>query len=394
MGRRTAKATIRPDDELALAFVSQPCGEAGTFLAGHIAAENARQIIRRLLEQGGRYDNFLDAGIGELFHRWLLRADPGIEVCWHRAFSSVLSALRGDDEKAVIRAGVALAIHLNVTGEPGAWSAGGAGRQHEQWGAWLLPEYDRISVRTDGGEAILTLDGELRLRFTRDGSQWRPDGIGLEELHRVSIGGQATLLLPRAEVDGYPSGSRPAFLETIGSENALRWRQTGLLIESYAAEFAPWIGGVVRHVALLDPSPGTVYSGSHSDRYGFIFGSDEASIPASAEILVHEASHQYFLILRRLGPLDDGSDTSLYYSPLVDRGRPLDRILFAFHACANILGFYRSCVAAGISDTSYFSKNEPVVVDQLRQLILPLRTSRALTPTGRALFEPWAEIVH
>ena len=54
------------------------------------------------------------------------------------------------------------------------------------------------------------------------------------------------------------------------------------------------------------------------------------------------------------GPVDDGSDTILHYSPLVDRGRPLDRILFAFHACANILGFIARAWRPALSKTLSF----------------------------------------
>jgi HEXXH motif-containing protein len=395
MVRAEAKIKSRVDRELPLAAILLPGVEAGESLAADIAAENACEIIRRLQQQAGLRALLFESGIGELFRRWLNRANPGIEVCWHKAFSNVLLALRSgeEEEKAVVRAVTALALHLNVAAEPGVWTSDGAGRHRALWDAWLLPEYDRISVQTDGHEATLTLDDKLGLQFVRNGRQWRPVGAGPEQLHRVSIGGQGMLLMSKAGADGYRSGSQPATLESISSENAERWHRASCLIESSATAYARWIGNAVRQVAVLEPTPGTVHSGSDGDRYGFICGSDQASASSTAEVLVHEAAHQYFLILRRLGPVDDGTDRSLYHSPLVNRGRPLDRILFGFHACANILGFYRACMATDALDKAYFLKNEPVVVDQLRQLGEPLRSNPALTPIGRALFEPWADIV-
>ena len=45
---------------------------------------------------------------------------------------------------------------------------------------------------------------------------------------------------------------------------------------------------------------------------------------AMAVRLVHEASHHYFLALKRLTDLHDGSDTTQYHSPIKERGRTVD----------------------------------------------------------------------
>jgi HEXXH motif-containing protein len=144
---------------------------------------------------------------------------------------------------------------------------------------------------------------------------------------------------------------------------------------------------------VLQAIPGTVHSGSYETRHGFIHASALASIPSSAEMAVHESAHQYFLLISRLGPVEDGTDGTLYYSPLVEKKRPLNRILFAFHACANIFAFYRLCQAAGSPHQEYFSRNENVVLDQMKQLGAPLLGNPALTSLGRSLLEPWQGVI-
>jgi HEXXH motif-containing protein len=147
---------------------------------------------------------------------------------------------------------------------------------------------------------------------------------------------------------------------------------------------------VVRQVALVEATPGVVHSGSYRDRHGFIHASAQSSVMSLAEVLVHEAAHQYFHLLCCLGPVDDGTDATQYYSPLVGKKRPLDRILFAFHACANIRNFYRLCMNNGAADVRYCRDHEPVVARQLDQLNVALRNNRTLTSVGRAIYDPLA----
>src|SRR5437660_1381825 len=77
-----------------------------------------------------------------------------------------------------------------------------------------------------------------------------------------------------------------------------------------------WVQNVVRHIALLETSvSGIVHSSSYQYRDGLIHASSRSSLMSLAETLVHEASHQYFYLLSRLEPVDDGTDKNLYYSP-------------------------------------------------------------------------------
>jgi HEXXH motif-containing protein len=142
---------------------------------------------------------------------------------------------------------------------------------------------------------------------------------------------------------------------------------------------------------LIQPQVRHIQSGSIAKYFGVIHVSASPSVPAIAELLVHEASHQYFHLLCLLEAFDDGSDANLYYSPAVRTDRPLERIGVAYHAFANILLFYDSCLTSGIDDGGYCRRNREALSPDVARLEAPLRGSDALTSVGRALSEPLME---
>jgi len=64
--------------------------------------------------------------------------------------------------------------------------------------------------------------------------------------------------------------------------------------------------------------------------------------------------------------------------------------LLAYHAFANVLLFYRECRSHGVGDPEFCELQEREYQRCLEALQRPLHTTRALTPLGRALFEPLA----
>ena len=109
------------------------------------------------------------------------------------------------------------------------------------------------------------------------------------------------------------------------------------------------------------------------------------------ELLVHEATHQYFHILTKLGPVDDGSDTALYYSPARQQERPLDFILLAYHAVGNMLLFHRQGLRANRASAAYRDQRIALFEDWAARLVAPLRGNGALTAVGHALWTPLDE---
>jgi HEXXH motif-containing protein len=175
------------------------------------------------------------------------------------------------------------------------------------------------------------------------------------------------------------------------------------LIAGHAEMYVPWVGYVIRDLIPLPARSGTLQSWSEDSAPGIItvslggIPSDQRDC-AMAETLVHEATHQYFYILRRLGQFDDGTDRNLYFSPFKDTGRPITNILLAYHAFANVALFYRTVLA----DQS-FSKQATAPaaarrLETLEQQLLPLESTLqravSITPLGRSLWEPLYDRLH
>jgi HEXXH motif-containing protein len=152
-----------------------------------------------------------------------------------------------------------------------------------------------------------------------------------------------------------------------------------------------WVAKVLRGILPLAPATQMHRSGSYMMRPGVIACSLPAPAEIISELLIHEASHQYFYMLEKLGSVDDGSDSSLYYSPARRIGRPLKYILMAYHAFANIWLHLIQCIEDGSAHAAYYRLRAAEVHDYLRQLEPPLMSSRALTLSGTALFQPLAD---
>ena len=121
---------------------------------------HTRRCARTVRRQLGRSARRCGISVQELLECWSIGWSIRCRVacCWHEAFSQVLVALRSNEEKAVIEANIALAMHLNGCGELGNWTADVEEQMQCLWGNWLLPKFDRVAVHSNGAEAVLTLN--------------------------------------------------------------------------------------------------------------------------------------------------------------------------------------------------------------------------------------------
>src|SRR5262249_18543782 len=113
-------------------------------------------------------------------------------------------------------------------------------------------------------------------------------------------------------------------------------------LEQNAHPYANWVWRVLRGIIPLWAAEGLTLSSSNPHHPGVVQLSIGQDPLVLAELLVHEASHQYFHLMEYVGPVDDGSDSTLYYSPFKGTERPLRAILLAYHAFANVLLLYRA----------------------------------------------------
>jgi HEXXH motif-containing protein len=144
--------------------------------------------------------------------------------------------------------------------------------------------------------------------------------------------------------------------------------------------------GVLSDVFALDGRDGLYRSGSDAEALGMIALSVPAPAIMVAELFVHECAHQYFHLACEFGPVDDGSDRQLYWSPLKHEPRPIDRLLIAHHALANIAAFYSSVIERGLDEGGYAARGLQEHASMLRELERSLDVTRALTDIGLALY--------
>lgn len=190
-------------------------------------------------------------------------------------------------------------------------------------------------------------------------------------------------------VDTYASIHVPFALSPLPIDHIVApLREAWRLIETASPATFRWCGRVATDVVALAGDAGTSRSGSNRDAPGQLALSVPASPLTLAELFVHECSHQYFHLAEELGSVDDGSDRRLYWSPLTRSERPLDRILIAHHAVANIIRFYRAVAIRGLDVEGHAEAELARQTLSLYALETTLEKSGALTDRGRALYTP------
>src|SRR5438046_7090098 len=80
-----------------------------------------------------------------------------------------------------------------------------------------------------------------------------------------------------------------------------------------------------RHTRLVSDWSSYVCSSVLRSLPGVVHVAHISYRPALAEMLVHELSHQHYYVASSHGPVDDGSDDNLYYSPEIGRAACRER---------------------------------------------------------------------
>ncbi|MEX2262165.1 MAG: HEXXH motif-containing putative peptide modification protein [Bryobacteraceae bacterium] len=395
---RKAEASDNEIDLLNSKYRGFSCAQEGVDEAflGLVAATYARETTRifldRYLPELTRRGN----GLVGLLENWLNRDIP-FETVWDPAVSNTFRAIQtGSVEDAVNHAAV-LALRLSASGVTGEWSLALAKPMRLQWGRWLLPSADRLDVvcaRTAASVRAHLGDTHHEVIFTLTGDGWQADGAAA--LPQFGTQHQKITLLPVPELAAKNLGAFDDLLpvaDEMPPEVTLVCHETIELLTAYSPIYLPWVLRVIRYLIPLNETTG-IQSGSVEDQFGVVCAALGPNSVPLAESFVHEASHQHLNLLCRLGPIDDGTDSNLYYSPVARKERPLNRIVVAYHAFANLLLFYRLLRANGISDDAYCAQKEAELISQVEDLESPLRTSRALTSIGRGLCDPLIERVH
>lgn len=112
-------------------------------------------------------------------------------------------------------------------------------------------------------------------------------------------------------------------------------------LNAIAPAYFAWCRRVVRQIQVIGtPRSDLSLSRSSPARPGAVVVSYVKDSLQCMEALVHECTHQYYYMASLLTQMRaNPNDDTLYYSSIVDRYRPIDRVLLAYHATANIVLF-------------------------------------------------------
>ena len=361
---------------------------------GVIAVEHAREVVRRFLVKYGDALDRSSAGLIARLEAWL-EEEASLSTVWDPSFS-MLDHLLGDGASLdPLSYAAELCLGVPPAGEE-RWSFRLAAPARLRLDRWVLPCSLAGSVSGAGDVRHLTLEGDGArhdLTFVRSGGVWHAAGApaGLIELPTLALGRHRMTFFDDVALDGRDDGIVPLPPVWADAEIVGHWRAAIDLLDRYAPEYVPWVGRGIRFVIPVLAPDGAMVSGSQGHRHGEVHLASLLPPIKAAEMLVHEASHQHFFLATKLGWVDDGSDTGMYYSPVVREMRPVWKILLAYHAFANVVVYYRLCRAAGLTDDGFSERNEERVLDELAQLEAPLSGNGALSELGRGLWEPLAE---
>ena len=326
--------------------------------------------------------------------RALATAELRFEMVWSSALGRCLKCIDSGDELAYRRVSAELLLHAAAGGMPGNWEVNLGQYSPFLWQDWRLPKCDYLAVESDGERACIRLHGvenhdTIFFGRTPDSpSKWHSSeatslpSISLRPASAITILAKNTIDQETARGLGFPAVPEVTEREYHTIAQAMD------LLRQQAPLHYSWVARVIRRVVVIESGPQRyLRSGSEAKLWGLIYVCDDPDPLSIAEILVHEASHQYFYLLTRLGDPVSGTSARTYYSPFVDAQRRLDRILLAYHAFSNVYLFYREFP---------LTAQQKVRVRQYLAKLLPdiksiegfITDSDELTPIGRGLVGP------
>lgn len=374
-----------------LRALSHPHGDRADDVAEAIAVRDGRTMLERFLDRYGHQLRLRANGLAEA----LDTASTALTLrsAWDPWAGAVARSLRRDDPSPE-RAAVVAALHLTASGSAITnWSCLLDEPTRLRFGRYMLPAVELVAVSVQhSGRRVAARGpaGDREVTLAPDGSY---QAAGVELLPAVGERRQLTLL-PRAEpVIGFPPDGDGVIVPGSGlpGEAVSSLDAATRLLDRCAPAYLRWVEWAVRDAVVLSAEPGSPRSGMSGDWPGLVYLSAPHEPATVAELLVHEAAHQYLHLTRRVGPVDDGSDERRYWSPLKGAERPLGRLLAAYHAFGNVALLYRACIEAGVDDLGHAAVRLPTLLEALRSTEGHLWGNPALTPAGRALLDPLME---
>ena len=338
--------------------------------------------------------NSYSIGLAELLEKWL--EVPG-DVFWHPTIGQLRAGLTSEDT-VPLKWLVEIGCMAQLDGASGSWNFQLDVPQRLWVGRWLLPEIVSGVVHGDANEICINAQsshGSLSpLKLSRDNKtqDWNAYQLPQETFELPAVDftpGKRIFLVPAEMLDEklLPEFPGAQFQEGANLGGfAVSLKRAAELLSQYAPEYLRWVADVVNFVAPVVVPTGIIGSSSTPKHSGLVSISEGPRPLTIAELLVHEASHQYFFVASCLGKVHERSE-GLFYSRLAQRERPIERILLAYHALGNMLLFYDRCRAGGMP----CEKRMAYISMHMHGLDETMRKADVFTPLGRALWYPLFE---
>jgi HEXXH motif-containing protein len=353
---------------------------------------HARELVGRFLDRFREKLRERAEGLDSALERWLA-AEATFDDVWDPAFGRLRLCLEGRESPDVVGSAAAAALRIAERGGGADWEARLPSATRLRIGQLLLPPGDRLGVSADKRRIALRVSRGRRTRtwtLPRRSDDGAVNAGGLDTLSSTDAEGVRIVIL-REEVLGADPTVEAVPLDGAPDSIVLPLNAAIHLIASHSAPYLSWIRRVVRQILPLRDDPSMMRSSTAAWRSGLVYSANRPDPATLAEILVHEGSHQYLFILNRLGPLDDGSDPNLYYSPVNRTMRPLGMVVVAYHALANITLFCRECPSGSALRPRQIEKTFLEAINAYEDILC---RSRSLTAVGTALWRPLYERLH
>lgn len=218
---------------------------------------------------------------------------------------------------------------------------------------WLMLETNRLrcagvtTIRVEAGKAHIACDDDA-FSYTFADRLWRDD-----TLDQPTIGcgtGNPFLYVSGYSADPEMLLAEDRTLEAVQTADAHRTLDAAFgLVADGGDDCRAWVARMVSRITLVS-SEGNARLSSRSvaARAGNVEIAAPGDILHVAELLVHEAAHQYFHLAQLYGAIvRPEAAAKLFYSAINGRQRPLERVALAYHAVANIFTLLDRLAARG-----------------------------------------------
>lgn len=360
-----------------------------------VATEHYRAVGEQFLDKFGALVGQSSLGLLDCIADGV-SGDLSLSTVWRPSFGIAKRALLEErvhlTDPATIAVELALAFG-SCAGRDYDWSFSVPKPTCFAVGRYVVAVNSKARIRLNDTALQLEQPDAENLIFRRDANELRFEGdpAGIEAMPQLQIGDHQVVFASESCLDGHDRSELPFAVSKRGEGLLSAWSEAYSMIAAASPDYMNWVTRAIRSIIPLQAPSGSMVSGSQGHRPGEVYMTDALDPIKLAEMLVHEASHQYFQIASFLGPVQDGSDAELYYSPVVEKSRPVEKILLAYHAFANVILFLRSCQDRGIGDSNFLKSNLSRLSEEVSILQKPLETSRGLTEIGNDLWRPLAE---